>query len=120
MAVVLDTLILGAGWTSTFLIPLLSERSLAYMATTRDGRANTVQFTFDPDSDEAQPFKALPSARFILITFPIVVTGASARLVRLYIETHPEISTCSFIQLGSTGIWDASHLAHIPMALASR
>jgi len=86
---------------------LLSERSLAYMATTRDGRANTTQFTFDPDSDEAQPFKALPSAKFILITFPIVVTGASARLVRLYIETHPEVSTCSFIQLGSTGIWDA-------------
>ena len=32
-----DVLILGAGWTSTFLIPLLEEEKLSYAATTRDG-----------------------------------------------------------------------------------
>ncbi|KAH0584800.1 hypothetical protein J132_01571 [Termitomyces sp. J132] len=107
----IDILILGAGWTSTFLIPLCSRRSITYAATTRSGRDGTIAFNFDPESEDAEPFKILPDARTILITFPIVQPGASARLVNLYRSTHSasednlEFRT-GFIQLGSTGIWD--------------
>ncbi|EIN10092.1 hypothetical protein PUNSTDRAFT_133857 [Punctularia strigosozonata HHB-11173 SS5] len=107
-----DLLILGAGWTSTFLIPLCVERSISYVATTRSGNAPptpaaqpSIQFEFDPTSDDPTPFTPLPNARTVLITFPIKVQGASERLVRLYKLTHTG-TKAAFIQLGSTGIWD--------------
>ncbi|KAI0754557.1 hypothetical protein C8Q80DRAFT_1093917 [Daedaleopsis nitida] len=100
-----DILILGAGWTSTFLIPLCKTRDVSYAATTRDARDETIAFVFDPASDDAGPFEALPAARTVLITFPIYVSGASERLVRLYQQTHATPKT-AFIQLGSSGIWD--------------
>ena len=109
-----DLLILGAGWTSTFLIPLCAARGVTYAATTRTGRDGTIAFEFDPASDDAGPYAALPRAQTVLITFPIYAPGASARLVRLYQQTHPDpeegSSKTAFIQLGSTGIWDVSTL----------
>ena len=109
-----DLLILGAGWTSTFLIPLCAARGVTYAATTRTGRDGTIAFEFEPASDDAGPYAALPRAKTVLITFPIYVPGASARLVRLYQQTHPDpeevSSKTAFIQLGSTGIWDVSTL----------
>lgn len=104
-----DVLILGAGWTSTFLIPLCKERSLTYCATTRDGRDGTLEWGFDPDSEDESLYTALPDAKTVLITFPITQPGASARLVRLYSKTRKngELRT-RFIQLGSTGVWDVS------------
>ncbi|OBZ66168.1 hypothetical protein A0H81_13754 [Grifola frondosa] len=101
-----DLLILGAGWTSTFLIPLCLHDGVSYAATSRAGRDDTIQFEFDPHSEDVQPFRALPDAQSILIVFPIKVKGASERLVRLYRETHPASLNTIFIQLGSTGIWD--------------
>lgn len=116
-----DLLILGAGWTSTFLIPLCEERKISYCATSRSGKENTIPFTFDPTSDDIHPYKALPNAKTILITFPIVDKGATTRLVRLYQKAQAEILAASqfsenqkaksphevhnFIQLGTTGIW---------------
>lgn len=103
-----DLLILGAGWTSTFLIPLADSRGVSHAATSRSGRDNTIAFEFDPTSDEAKPFEALPNAKTVLITFPIYVSGASETLVRLYQRTHEDGPKAAFIQLGSTGIWDVS------------
>ncbi|KAJ2917566.1 hypothetical protein MD484_g2852, partial [Candolleomyces efflorescens] len=86
-----DILILGAGWTSTFLIPLCKDRNLTYAATTRDGRDGTIPFEFNPDPprdelDEEREReryrRVLPDAKTVLITFPIKVRGASERLVR--------------------------------------
>ena len=109
----LDILVLGAGWTSTFLIPLCDERSLTYATTTRDGRNSTIPFQFDPDSEDLEPYKTLPNAATLLITFPIQTTGASERLVKLYAASRGKgdsLNTSTrFIQLGSTGIWDVSH-----------
>lgn len=106
----IDILILGAGWTSTFLIPLCDERLLTYAATTRDGRNSTIPFQFDPNSEDLGPYKILPDAATLLITFPIQVTGASERLVKLYRASRGESdgsnTNTRFIQLGSTGIWD--------------
>ncbi|KAK0610031.1 hypothetical protein B0T17DRAFT_501012 [Bombardia bombarda] len=134
----IDILILGAGWTATFLIPLLLSQSkskseptsrkdtttpLSFAATTTDGRpvANhpTIRFKFDPASPSFQSsVAALPRARHVLITFPLVGAGPSRTLVETYTATHLTSAASAsasasssapspfrFIQLGSTGIW---------------
>jgi hypothetical protein len=106
-----DLLILGAGWTSTFLIPLLESSKIAYAATTTTGRDNTLTFKFDPESDDLRPYKSLPAAKTILVTFPLTGTGQSKKLVELYQNVHSNEqnlkSTPNWIQLGSTGIFQA-------------
>jgi hypothetical protein len=107
----LDILILGAGWTATFLIPLLRERNVTMAATTSDGRyvagIPTLKWRFDPaapDPEQTKAFGLLPRARHVLITFPLNGKGQSALLTRAYAETHGG-GAFRFIQLGSTGIW---------------
>lgn len=110
-----DLLILGAGWTSKFLIPLCESLDVTYAATTRHevhltGTATNnklVFFDFDFNSEDPTPFEILPLAKTVLITFPIRVKGASVKLVRFYEGTHEGAKgTTRFIQLGSTDIWD--------------
>ncbi|KAJ7683684.1 hypothetical protein B0H17DRAFT_1014173 [Mycena rosella] len=104
-----DILILGGGWTSTFLIPLCEESKITWAATTRSGSASTIQFEFQPNSDDPEPYRLLPDAMTVLITFPITVSGASERLVRLYTTTRETAGDPpAFIQLGATSIWDKS------------
>ncbi|KAI0890742.1 uncharacterized protein GGS22DRAFT_151725 [Annulohypoxylon maeteangense] len=100
-------LILGAGWTSTFLIPLLTREGIKYAATTTDGRDGTIHFRFDPESRDSAPFKTLPSADTVLITFPLRGQGQSKHLVRMYESTHQisEQYKPNFVQLGATSIW---------------
>jgi hypothetical protein len=99
-----DILILGAGWTSTFLIPQLRTRGISYAATTRSGSSTTIPFVFDPTSHDESPFLPLPPAKTVLITFPIREAGGSRLLLSLYMQTHNSIKT-NFLQLGSTAIW---------------
>ncbi|KAI5268967.1 hypothetical protein E4T47_07424 [Aureobasidium subglaciale] len=102
----MDVLILGAGWTSTFLIPLLKARNLTYAATTTTGRDGTIKFKFDPSETDPSYFKTLPAARNVLITFPLNEKGQSHRLVWSYNFTHQRSgSNVRYLQLGSTGIW---------------
>ncbi|CZT16624.1 uncharacterized protein RCC_02458 [Ramularia collo-cygni] len=105
-----DILILGAGWTSTFLLPLLHKHSLSFAATTRNGRKvagfPTLQWAFDPNNTDKSHYKALPAAKHILITFPLTGPGQSAHLIHNYQKIHGPHS--HFIQLGSTGIWQIS------------
>ncbi len=114
----LTLLILGAGWTSTFLIPLLQSRNIAFAATTTSGHpvagVPTLPFKFDssaPSPETRAAIAALPRARYILITFPLTGSGPSKLLVETYSETHlttaanPTTNPFRFIQLGSTGIW---------------
>ncbi|KAI1821683.1 hypothetical protein F4861DRAFT_449672 [Xylaria intraflava] len=96
-------LILGAGWTSTFLIPLLQREDVKYAATTTSGRDGTISFKFDPSSDDASQFARLPSAETVLITFPLKGEGQSALLTKLYAATHDRKP--HYIQLGVTSIW---------------
>ncbi|KAL9620114.1 MAG: hypothetical protein Q9160_005320 [Pyrenula sp. 1 TL-2023] len=111
-----EFLILGAGWTSQFLIPLLESSHVTYAATTTTGRDGTMPFKFDPDSDSTAPYETLPSAKTILITFPLKGRGQSKLLTSLYSQTHEHprddsSSTAHFqwIQLGSTGIFASPH-----------
>lgn len=116
-----DLLILGAGWTATFLIPLLQSPThssrLTFAATTTNGRqvcgVDTIPFRFDPDSKDPAPIASLPRARYVLITFPLTGEGQSKWLTETYEQTHPrrtgidgkEGRKYRFIQLGSTGVW---------------
>jgi len=105
-------LILGAGWTSTFLIPLLEQADISYAATSTTGRKGTLKFKFEHDSqdptreDNSAQYKRLPRADTILITFPLNGEHQSRHLITSYIENHaaPRDSH-HFIQLGSTGIF---------------
>lgn len=129
----LTVLILGAGWTATFLIPLLEAHNIPFAATTTTGHpvANvpTLPFKFDPSlpKDELRTaIAALPRARYILITFPLTGPNQSTLLAKTYLETHlTPLAAASynpaaplnlnnaggghfrFIQLGSTGIWQS-------------
>ncbi|KAF2748831.1 hypothetical protein M011DRAFT_466590 [Sporormia fimetaria CBS 119925] len=98
-----DFLILGAGWTSQFLIPELENQNVTYAATTTSGRDNTIPFRFNPDSDDTKPYEGLPSAKTVLITFPLRGVGQSDLLTRLYRSVHGD--EARWIQLGSTGIF---------------
>lgn len=99
-----ELLILGAGWTSTFLIPQLKREGITYAATTTTGHDNTIPFKFDPDSGNAEPYKRLPSAQTVLVTFPLKGNGQSKNIVGLYRNIHGPKN--SWVQLGSTGIFN--------------
>lgn len=84
----IDLLILGAGWTSTFLVSLLDSKNLSHIATTRTGRDDTLTFFFDPDSEDLTPYATLPLAKNILITFPLKGADQPKTLVERYCRAH--------------------------------
>jgi hypothetical protein len=99
-----DLLILGAGWTSNFLIPQLQKEGIRWAATTTSGRDNTIPFKFDPDSGSVEPYKHLPSARTVLVTFPLKGHGQSKTIIGLYRAAHGAKN--NWIQLGATSIFN--------------
>lgn len=99
-----ELLILGAGWTSAFLIPLLESNGISFAATSRDGREGTIPFNFDPSSKNVEQYESLPNATTVLITFP--VTEGVKALVDGYRITrfgNGKDARVNWIQLGSTG-----------------
>lgn len=110
-----DLLILGAGWTSTFLLPQLDSHHISHAATTRAGSPTTIPWTFDPATTDPAAYARLPSATTVLITFPITAEGGTKRLVDLYTLTH---APAHFIQLGTTSVWDAHGVSnrHTPVS----
>ncbi|KAK3997954.1 hypothetical protein QBC44DRAFT_314703 [Cladorrhinum sp. PSN332] len=117
----LDLLILGAGWTSTFLIPLAQSHGIYFAATTttgrpipgKDGDVPTIPFKFDPSAPEEETRTAiasLPRAKTVLVTFPLTGNGPNKLLIEAYTCTHQTSAATTatefrFVQLGSTGIW---------------
>lgn len=104
-----EVLILGAGWTSTFLLPLLQDEKVEYTATSTTGRPGTIKFIFEADAADSSAFEVLPEARTILITFPLRGIGQSKKLTDFYHETHA--ARPHYIQLGSTEIWQIESCA---------
>ena len=99
-----EVLILGAGWTSAFLIPLLKSNEVSFAATSRSGREATIPFDFDPSSEDAERYEVLPNATTVLITFPVTENVKS--LVDGYQKTRSGVgkdARVNWIQLGSTG-----------------
>lgn len=127
-----DLLLLGSGWTGTFLLPLSGEAGLRTAWTTRNGGGGSIPFEFDPnshqdggddDEDDGQldKFRILPDAKTIVVIFPIYVKGGVVRLLRGYEKSRGagveggkgegkglDVEGTRWILLGSTGIWDVS------------
>ncbi|KAJ3063645.1 hypothetical protein HDU98_000550 [Podochytrium sp. JEL0797] len=101
-------LILGLGWTGTYVSSLCIQQGVSSAGTTRDGRNGSVRFEFDPSSNDASPFTALPVAATILITFPLLSADAAHKITAFYTQTHPLV-TPRWILLGSTGNFTPSH-----------
>ncbi|BGP19538.1 hypothetical protein JCM10213v2_007633 [Rhodosporidiobolus nylandii] len=101
-----DLLVLGAGWTGSFLLPHLRAQhpDITFAATTRDGRDGTVKWAWDGEQEGPEQYKALPRAKTVLVVFPIKGQGGSKRLVEGYEGAVGQ--RVRWIQLGSTGIWD--------------
>ncbi|KAF2122970.1 hypothetical protein BDV96DRAFT_12838 [Lophiotrema nucula] len=99
-----ELLILGAGWTSTFLIPQLDKEDISHAETTTTGRDGTIPFKFDPDSGDVEPYKTLPSASTVLVVFPLLGHGQSKTIQQLYRHAHGQDN--HWIQLGQTGIFN--------------
>ncbi|KAF2710038.1 hypothetical protein K504DRAFT_466477 [Pleomassaria siparia CBS 279.74] len=99
-----DILILGAGWTSTFLITQLDNEKITHAETTTTGRDGTIPFRFDPESSDEEAYKQLPAAHTVLVTFPLVGHGQSKHMTKLYRSVHGEENR--WIQLGSSGIFN--------------
>ncbi|KAM0789215.1 hypothetical protein ACM66B_000060 [Microbotryomycetes sp. NB124-2] len=102
-----DLLILGGGWTYTFLKPLLDRdhsNSISYVATTRDGRDGTLKWSWDSQDDDKNDYDALPRANTVVVVFPLKGKGQSTKLVKGYEKVHG--TGTRWIQLGSTGIFD--------------
>ncbi|KAK0485015.1 hypothetical protein IW261DRAFT_872621 [Armillaria novae-zelandiae] len=110
-----DILILGAGWTATFLIPLCVETNVNWAATTRSGSTDpyaTIPFNFDQDDESEEKLdeqcKKLPDAKTVLVTFPLTTKGAVGRLVQGYRKARKDGRGGQelWVQLGTTSIWD--------------
>lgn len=104
LATQVELLIMGAGWTSAFLIPLLESNDISFAATSRSGREGTIPFNFDPSSESVEQYKSLPNATTVLITFP--VTENVEALVDGYQKTRSRIgkdARVNWIQLASIG-----------------
>ena len=102
-----DFLILGAGWTSNFLIPQLKSSSITFAATTTTGHDGTIPFKYEPSSSSTSQYSKLPSAKTVLVAFPLKGEGQSKQITSLYRQVHGDQN--NWIQLGSTGIFSASH-----------
>ncbi|KAF2000938.1 hypothetical protein P154DRAFT_190377 [Amniculicola lignicola CBS 123094] len=101
-----DILVLGAGWTSQFLLPQLTSQNIKHAATTTTGRNDTIPFRFDAESEDVEAYKRLPEANTVLITFPLLGHGQSKHITSLYRSVHGAKN--AWIQLGSTGIYNKS------------
>lgn len=127
-----DILVLGAGWLSQFLVPLMEDSGIKYALTTTTGKPNKtceglydgskiIAFAYQPDpssaasghvphltsQDDDLQYKQLPTAQTVLITFPLKGRGQAPRLIAKYRETHSGSVQTQFIQLGSTGMYKA-------------
>ncbi|RAL65540.1 hypothetical protein DID88_001105 [Monilinia fructigena] len=96
-----DVLILGAGWTSTFLIPLSSTEGNKIRLYDHYGSRWNLQFRFDSEGgdENRKQIHGLPTAKSVLVTFPLKGKGQSRLLVEQYSDTH------SIDSLGDSGIY---------------
>lgn len=106
-----DILCLGSGWTYSFLGPVAGSAGLNVSFTSRTPKTGGFVFNFDPESDDVEPFRALPDAKAIVIIFPLYSKEAVKRLVGGYLKSRASdeldnVTAPHFILLGSTGIWD--------------
>ncbi|EPQ28553.1 uncharacterized protein PFL1_03857 [Pseudozyma flocculosa PF-1] len=102
-----DVLLLGSGWSSQFIRPLLGRSGLSCAYTSRRDptpeESAQGQFRFElADPFDPASVEPLPRARTVVIVFPIKLPEVVVQLVEAYERVH---GATRWIQLGSTGIW---------------
>ncbi|KAJ3262537.1 hypothetical protein HK103_000066 [Boothiomyces macroporosus] len=95
-----EILILGYGWQGKYVDQICRESGINVAATTTSGREETIPFKFDPVNSDPQQYKRLPSAKTVLITFPLPTIESAAIIMGLYNAAHGDKS--KWILLGST------------------
>jgi hypothetical protein len=80
----IDVLIVGKGWTGDYVVKECISNNITYAATTTQGNDGTIEFKFDPSSTDNTPFKRLPDAKTILLTFPLLGAAPVNRFTELY------------------------------------
>lgn len=113
-----DILVLGAGWTSKFLVRQFEQEQLSYALTTTRGTIHKscegrydptkiIEFYFDPSDEPPNPdqYRRLPTAHTIIITFKIDGAGNVQKLLNTYQKTHAGDVLTNWIQFGSTSIY---------------
>lgn len=97
-------LLLGSGWTSSFLIPPLEERQISFAQTRRSQTEDqrTIAFTVNEDTLDASACQHLPQARLVIVIFPLK-KGLAKRLIHAYEQG----TSCrpAWLALGSTSAW---------------
>ena len=108
-----DMLILGSGWTTSYLVPLLKSYNVSYAATSSSGHEGSIPFKFDPSNPtDKEPYETLPDTRTLVITFPLRGSDEARGLLDGYRSVHQNTlisHRLKVILLGSTGIWKAEH-----------
>ena len=107
-------LILGTGWTTSYLQPLLAAQGFSHVATSSSGRSGSIPFKFDPlNPMDSEPYSSLPNAKMLLVTFPLRSAEEAEGLVHGYLSTrrpaYTESNPLQVVLLGSTGIWKPEH-----------
>ncbi|KAI9485172.1 MAG: hypothetical protein EXX96DRAFT_493314 [Benjaminiella poitrasii] len=83
----LPMLILGLGWTGQFLAELMISANLKFVATTRDGRNNTIPWSL-PNKCNDLDVTNLPFAKTVLLTFPVMQSECMTALMDAYEAKH--------------------------------
>lgn len=102
-----DILLLGSGWTATFLLPLLRSRNISYAHTSRDPAPDSgaLPLVISPEGQAPRTaWHALPKASCVVIVFPLKTRAAAQSIVDGYELAH---GVTRWIALGSTGAWSA-------------
>lgn len=81
---------------------LLTQLQIAYAATTRDGRNNTIQWTLTQNNNACSDIDvtALPLATTVLVTFPVLFENCMNNLMNAYESRYGQGS--QWILLSST------------------
>lgn len=114
---VVDVLILGAGWTSQFLVPLFQSRDITYALSTPQGTINRycvgkyddskiVAFYLRPDDPDESEYAALPTASTVIVTFPMKDEESAKKLVETYNRVHAGSIHPQWILLGSSSVYE--------------
>ncbi|KAH7343744.1 hypothetical protein B0J17DRAFT_643760 [Rhizoctonia solani] len=104
-----DILILGAGWLSHFLLPILRESNLRYAATSRTGLTpNTIKWNLSDN------IEVLPKASTVVLMFPVDNWRVLEELVKEYQKNYGD---SLWILIGSTRGWQVRPHEMLKLAL---
>ncbi|KAJ3412088.1 hypothetical protein HDV05_001312 [Chytridiales sp. JEL 0842] len=110
-------LLIGKGWAGQYVADECVQEGIEHVATTTKGGDGTIPFKFDPTSSDKTPFKVLPDAETILITFPLLGAEAVNTFTNFYLETRSvPIPQPRYILFGTTASFNAPNPTQSPWA----